>query len=468
MPGRDKNSQRGFTMIEAAFVLFLFSVITLTFAQLFSLGTKRIMDVRRKLGATTLADERMEIIRSLPYDSIGTKNPNGSGGWSYGIPRGDILETETIDKPGAVYSVHTMVQYVDDPFDGTASGTGSNHDAIPTDYKQARIEVTWPGAENGQSVIVWGTFSPNGVEQPSNTGVLSVNVVNGAGAGVSGANVHIVSATNAIDLTAQTDDVGNQSFPGSPPGTDYMISVSKSGYYGVRTYLPTSSLTPLDPPMSVVAGAVNMKSLFMDQTSDITIRSEDMFGTAIPNVAFTISGGHQIGTQKPVTNPLVPVYDFSASNATGSDGQKTYAASAGGGYTLAPSNIVSGYMFLRVDPGIKDKPDFFDIVAGTNQTAKMVFAKSDIASVIFTVTSGSGASTVPVPSASVELKNVALGYDTTVITGNPGQAYFPAALSALSAGTYEYAVSASGYANKTGTVTVSTVLTQQPVTIVAQ
>ena len=170
MPGRDKNSQRGFTMIEAAFVLFLFSVITLTFAQLFSLGTKRIMDVRRKLGATTLADERMEIIRSLPYDSIGTKNPNGSGGWSYGIPRGDILETETIDKPGAVYSVHTMVQYVDDPFDGTASGTGSNHDAIPTDYKQARIEVTWPGAENGQSVIVWGTFSPNGVEQPSNTG----------------------------------------------------------------------------------------------------------------------------------------------------------------------------------------------------------------------------------------------------------------------------------------------------------
>ena len=84
------------------------------------------------------------------------------------------------------------------------------------------------------------------------------------------------------------------------------------------------------------------------------------------------------------------------------------------------------------------------------------------------MTSGSGASTVPVPSASVELKNVALGYDTTVITGNSGQAYFPAALSALSAGTYEYAVSASGYANKTGTVTVSTVLTQQPVTIVAQ
>jgi len=111
----------GFTLVEAAVFLFLFSVITLTFYELFSLGSAHILETRRKLSATALASERMEMIRSLPYDSIGTRRPDGSGGWLYGIPAGDILETETVSRVGGTFSVHTVVQYEDDPFDGEAA-----------------------------------------------------------------------------------------------------------------------------------------------------------------------------------------------------------------------------------------------------------------------------------------------------------------------------------------------------------
>jgi len=469
MGRRGRNGKRGFTLVEALFFLFLFSVIALTFYQLFTLGTKRILDVRRKLGATALASERMETIRSLPYASIGTKKSNGVGGWDYGIPAGDILETESIVKAGGTYSVHTIAQYVDDPFDGTASGSGSSHDTIPTDYKRVRIEVSWAGAENDQSVVTWGSFSPVGVEQPSNTGVFSVNVADPSGAPIQDADVRIVSAINNVDLTAQTDVFGNQSWPGTPPGTDYMIYVSKSGYYGAQTYpaYPTSVFSPLDLPMSVIAAAVNQKSFSMGRSSNVTIRSEDALGTAIPSVAFTLSGGRQVGN-KPNASPLEAVYDFSVSETTGSDGQKAYAGRSYGRYALAAPGDVSGYRFLRLDPGIKSVPGFFDVAAGTDLTEKMVFAKTSIGSVLFSVKHDGGSGDA-VENATVHLQSATPMYDVTVTTGVSGQAYFPSALPALAAGTYQYQVSADGFAQATGTIVVTgTALQDQLVTLTAQ
>jgi len=451
--------RRGFTLIEAALVLFLFSVIALTFYQLFSLGTRRILDVRRKLGATALASKRMEMVRSLPYDSIGTKHSNGSGGWTYGIPPGDIIETETTSESGGTFTVHTVAQYVDDAFDGKASGGPS--DAVPTDYKRVQIEVSWAGTDgNTESVAAWSTFSPDGVEQPSNTGVLSVNVLNASGSPVQDATIHIVNTASGIDLSADTDAFGNQSWPGAPPSTAYSISVSKSGYYGVRTYpaYPTSAFNPLDPSVSVVSGSVNQKTFVMDRSSDVTVRSEDPFGTAIPNVGFTIAGGHQVGTE-PLVTPLTPVYDFSASGTTDSNGEKAYPGRCYGRYSLSYTGSVSGYRFLRIDPGVSDTDGVFDAVPGTSQTAKMVFANTSLGSLLFAVTkvegSGSGAVDKPVSGAVVRLRDTVSGYDATVTTGPAGQAYFPTAMPALPAGTYQYDISATGYFEATGSVTVT-------------
>jgi hypothetical protein len=445
-------------MIEAALVLFLFSIIALTFYQLFALGSKRILDVRRKLGATALASERMEMIRSLPYASIGTKRPDGAGGWTFGIPPGDIIETETVSESGATFTVHTTAQFVDDSFDGTASDGTS--DAIPTDYKRVRLEISWEGAEGEQRVVTWGTFSPDGVEQPSNTGVLSVNVLDALGNGVQGAVVRIVNTANDVDLSAETDAYGNQSWPGALPGSGYSISVSKDGYYGVQTYppYPDSTFSPLDIPLSVVVGSVNQKTFVLDHLSGFTVRSEDAFGESIPNVTFSLSGGHQVGTV-PATIPAVPVYGFSVSGNTGSVGEREYDDQCYGRYIFSTVGTVAGYRFLYVDPGTSDLGMAFDLQPGENRTEKLVFANTSIVSLLFSVTRqedvGGTMVDKPVSGASVHLVNASAGYDTTVVTGTSGQAYFPTAMPALTAGTYQYEVTLAGYGTETGSVNVT-------------
>ncbi|NTW30204.1 MAG: carboxypeptidase regulatory-like domain-containing protein [Candidatus Moranbacteria bacterium] len=452
------KGRHGFTMIEAALVLFLFSVIALTFYQLFALGSKRILDVRRKLGATALASERMEMIRSLPYASIGTKQSDGAGGWTYGIPPGDIIEMETVSESGATFTVHTTAQYVDDSFDGTASGGTS--DTIPTDYKRVRLEISWDGAEGDQRVVTWGTFSPDGVEQPSNTGVLSVNVLDALGNGVQGAVIHIVNTANDVNLSAETDAFGNQSWPGALPGSGYSISVSKDGYYGVQTYppYPDSAFNPLDMPLSVVVGSVNQKTFVFDHLSAFTVKSEDAFGGSIPNVSFSLAGGHQVGTV-PASSSAVPVYGFSVSASTGLGGEKGYSDQSYGRYAFSNIGSVDGYRFLHVDPGASDLEGVFDLQPGESKTEKLIFANTSVVSLLVSVTRQEDVSGTPVDKpvsgASVHLVNASAGYDATVTTGISGQAYFPTTMPALTAGTYQYEVTMAGYGTATGSVDVT-------------
>ncbi len=455
---RRSGSHEGFTLIEAAVFLFLFSVITLTFYELFSLGSAHILDVRRKLTASALASERMEMVRSLPYDSIGTRMSDGSGGWTYGIPAGDIIETETVERTGGIFSVHTIVQYEDDPFDGTADGSS---DVIPTDYKRVRVGVSWGEVSDARQVVMWSTFSPDGVEQPSNTGVLSVNVLDPAGDPVSGATVRIASASSHIDLSAGTDAYGNQSWPGTPPSDDYMVIVSKDGYSGVQTYppYPDSAFDPLDPPMSVVAGSVNQKTFTIGRFSEISIRSEDPFGATIPSVPFTLSGGTQIGTAPLPADPD-PVYEFSVSGTTDAGGERTYTDRSYGTYAISLDGSVAGYRFLRIESsGTEVEGGLFPVAADGETEARMIFADTDlpslVVSVITVVESGEATTEESVPGATVRLRNEALGYDTVVTADLSGTAYFPTEATGLPAGTYEYEVSADGYATETGTVVVT-------------
>ncbi len=52
-----QNTKKGFTFIEALAFLFIFSIITLTFYETWSLGTKQIINSKNRLGATALASQ---------------------------------------------------------------------------------------------------------------------------------------------------------------------------------------------------------------------------------------------------------------------------------------------------------------------------------------------------------------------------------------------------------------------------
>lgn len=445
--------RKAFTIIEALAVLFVFSVVTMAFYQTWFLGTQQILNAKNRLGAIALANQKMEIIRSLPYANIGTKRPNGSGGWLYGIPAGEILEDESVVASNSTFQVHTFVQYVDDAFDGTIAGSPT--DLIPTDYKRARVEVSWGGGEASQTVALFASFAPVGVEASSNAGVLSVNALDSTGTGVSGVSVHITNASSGIDLTGSTDAFGNLTLPGAPAGSqNYRIVLSKTGYYGVRTYplYPSSSFDPVDVDASVVINAVNQKSLVIDHLSDITIHTVDSFGADIPNVDFHIKGGQRLGTDHAA--PATEFFSLDEDTNTDADGMKSYAAESYGRYSLAFS-APSSYRFLKMTPEISEGNMLINAFPGQSLTFSAIFADESINSLIVTVKQLSDGSLLP--GASVRLSNTGTGgaYDTTVASDSFGRAYFPTELPGLPAGEYDLEVSSSGLTTYTGTVTVS-------------
>ena len=433
----------GFTLIEAMVVLFVVSLITLTFYETWNLGTKHIANAKYRLGATALANQQMEIIRSLIFDDIGTVS---------GIPSGTLAQDQTLHVNNTVYDVHTVVQFVDDPTDGTLS---SGTDLAPNDYKKVTITVSWGDASDSETVDTTSIFSLDGVESvAAGTGILSVNVLNNAGVGVANASVHITntSVTPNINVTAATDTNGNLMFPGAPASVQgYHITVSKGGYYGNMTYspYPTSVFKPTNVHASVVAGSLTAATLVADRTSKLKIQTEDPFGASVPDIDFTISGGLVIGVD---AGTSAPVYDFTQTTSTDSSGEKEFSDRSSGGYTLTlgPS-AVAQYEFLRLDPE-ETVQNSINLIAGDSKTVKYILARKNFQSALIMVKSSS--SGTPIAGASVRLHNTSLGFDVTLATDTYGQAYFPTTATPLVSGTYDIDVSASGFTSTTDTISI--------------
>ncbi len=435
--------KKGFTLIEALLVLFIMSLITLTFYETWRLGTWQIANAKYRLGASALANQHMEIIRGLTFDDIGTTT---------GIPNGVLAQDETVSANTTTYTVHTVVQFVDDPTDGTLlAGT----DIAPNDYKKATLTVSWGGETASEEVTLSSLFSLDGVESvAAGTGILSVNTLNSAGVGIGEASVHITntSVTPAVDIMAETDANGNLMFPGAPASVQkYHITVSKDGYYGNLTYspYPTSSFKPKNVHASVAAGSLSAATLIMDEYATLAISSQDPFGEALPDIDFTLSGGLVQGNDA-VSNALL--YDFTQAETTDENGIKSFDQRSAGVYQVVVGGSAStNYEFLHLTPKEATK-GFVNISGGATQTVGIVLADKHVSSTL--ITAERSADGTAIVGASVRLSNTTLGYDTTLTTDIYGEAYFPATTGALAAGTYDVSVSATDFATETGTVVI--------------
>ncbi len=430
---------RGYTLIEAMVFLFLFALISMVFFETYTVGTRLIIESKNRLGATALANQKMEIIRSIEYASIGTTT---------GIPAGQLVENETISVNTVKYQVHTFVQYFDDAFDGKAGATPS--DTIPTDYKRVRITVSWGGLGTDQTVVIFGNFSPKGIETSGGGGVLSINILNGSGIGVPGASVHIVNGASGINETGTTDSTGNLTLPGAPAGIQkYVLTVSKSGYYDATTYAPypTSAYNPVDVHASVVANVLNQKTIVFNQSSSIKFTTKDPFDVAVPNVGYTLSGGRILGTV-PVT--LAVVRGFSATGTTDASGVASYPDESSGQYSATISS--AQYELYKLSPGTTT-PDSFTAIAGSATDIVATVLDKDIGSLKVIVKDQASGNALA--GASVHVSNGTLPYDVTLTTDPYGYVYFPTTLPALQNGTYTVEVSLTGYSNVVKSVIIS-------------
>lgn len=432
------NSKNGFTIIEALVVLFIFSIVTVTFYAAFSIGTKSIIDSKNRLGAISLANERMEIIRNLKYDNIGVVG---------GIPSGSILPEEDIVENTRSYHIKTFVQYVDDTLDGVYPV-----DTVSNDYKRVKVTVSW-GEGNSKEVFLVSRFVPPGLELLSGQGVLSVNILDSYGKGVPQATVHVInsSVSPKVDITTNTDNQGNLMFPGAKESSKYQINVSKENYESVSTIDPSSvPYSAVDINASVVQGSLNTKSIIIDLLANLNVKSLDYSGDPVPEVGFNIEGGRILGTDNSQRNPIT-IYNLKTNGKTDSSGQSKLENISPGKYFLSSISSPSGYTFIQ-----EDASSSFQVAPGEAKEVALKFAKNDANSLLVKVL---GKNLAPVKNAQVKLSNSS-GYSLTQTTSSEGVAFFPSGSEELSSGNYSLLVKATGYKDYNETFEISNLTTK--------
>lgn len=221
----------------------------------FRLTVIAVSNNKARAGAIALANERLEFVRSLPYDSIGTVG---------GIPAGDIAQEESVLLNDVNYTRRTFISWEDDPNDGVG---GADSNSIVTDFKSAKVTVSWTVRDGTHTVTLISRVSPAGIETAVPGGTLSFTVVDAVLNPVSSAQIRMVNAgvSPAIDMTTYTDTLGTATVLGVPAGSGYQITVTKSGYSTAQTYGSTATNTnPIPAHLGVALNQTTAATFAID------------------------------------------------------------------------------------------------------------------------------------------------------------------------------------------------------------
>ncbi|KND46926.1 MAG: hypothetical protein AB199_00660 [Parcubacteria bacterium C7867-004] len=258
------KTPRGMTLVDVLVGSALVLIIFLALLGLLRASLLISSAAKLKSGATALATTQMEYLRSLPYDSVGTVG---------GIPAGAIPQNTTSTLNGVTYVTRTFIEYVDDAKDGQGV---ADSNGIMTDYKRARVSVSYMFRESDRELVLVSNIAPPSIETTTGGGTLRINVVNAAGDPVAGASVRVQnpSAGPAIDFTTFSDATGVVMIPGAPPSTDYRITASKDGYSTAVTYArDATNQNPTPGYLTIVAGQTTSSTFAIDVLGALVMRT---------------------------------------------------------------------------------------------------------------------------------------------------------------------------------------------------
>lgn len=353
---------RGFTIIELLVTVAVFLII---FGALFTAVqfTIRLIGLSKiTTSALALANDRIEYIRSLSYDDVGTVG---------GIPNGTIPQNATTTLNGILFYERVLVEYVDSPDDGIGA---SDTNGIVADYKQVKVEYSWMGRSGTSTIFLLTNMIPPGIETTGGGGTLTVNVFDALVQPVSGAavNVYNNTTTTTINTTRYTNASGVAMFSGAPAASNYQITVTKPGFSKDQTYVATTSNpNPITSPVAVLAGAVSTMNFQIDRLSSLTIRTlalptTGMFSDALNSMTLiatstnvvSISGDLVLSGGSGAYAPLGSAYATATAPSTfvgwqtatwnaGIPASTTltvhlYSVSGTGVYTLIPDSVLAG------------------------------------------------------------------------------------------------------------------------------
>lgn len=260
-----RGRERGASMLDVVVGSALMIIVFTGIVGAFQLTVDSVSNNKARAGAIALANERLEYIRSLPYDSIGT---------SGGIPSGALAQTATSTLNDVLYERRTFISWEDDPQDGTGAGDSNN---IVTDYKAAKVSVSWASRQGLRSITMATRISPpTGMEQAVPGGTLSFLVTNDADQPIANASVRVrnTGVAPAVDLTTLTDGSGAASVLGAPAGAGYQITVTKPGYSTSQTYSASSTNTnPIPGHLGVALNQTTAQNFEIDLFASLAIET---------------------------------------------------------------------------------------------------------------------------------------------------------------------------------------------------
>jgi len=253
-----------FTLIEVLVGIFLVLIVFVGIFGAYQLALKVISQSRNKITATSIANKEIEIIRNLPYESVGVRDSFPDG----------VLEankTETINN--VQYSIETRVDYVIDPADGIAPP----EDECPNDYKRIEVRVSWSGFFSGQVKLVTDIAPQTLAQECAQVGgILSVSVFDSHGLMVSSPLIEVKNPETDENIKVATPAEGKHFF--SLPAGTYKVKVSKTGYSTERTYSTEEIANPKNPHPLVLEGKLTEISLSIDKVSSFSIDTLSSWG----------------------------------------------------------------------------------------------------------------------------------------------------------------------------------------------
>ena len=265
------RATRGFSLVDVIVGIALLLVLFLALFGVLRASLALSAASKSYATATSLAETQMEYLRSLSYDNLGTMG---------GIPPGVVAQSTTTTSGGGSFVTNTFISYVDDPADGLGA---ADTNGITTDYKTARVSVSYQSGAASRSVVLVSYFAPPGIETSAGGGTLAIDVVNKGGAPVPGATVQIINAATSptVNLTTFTNSSGQVYLPGAATSSAYQVTVSKSGYSSAQTYASDSANQSPNPGyLTVVKDTTTTQTFAIDLLAALNIATYSPIATS--------------------------------------------------------------------------------------------------------------------------------------------------------------------------------------------
>ena len=201
----------GFSLMEMMITLTIIVIVSASLIPLMFFMSNSSNRNQNVITANNLASGRMEEIRAVSYDAVGTAGGN---------PSGTFPQAEQVDVDGVRYTVETRISW--------SAAAGKSAEVNPAAFKDVSITVKGPNPFSGKTAVLaelFSTFSRDGEEPFSDKGHIQVKVRDTTSAPVtSSIQVSIQGPQNS---SLYTDHNGSALF-----------GMLNPGFYTVKSTIP--------------------------------------------------------------------------------------------------------------------------------------------------------------------------------------------------------------------------------------